>query len=397
VTARRHASRLAAAALAVAATLGAAGAAAEGRPAAPAFACDRDSTLTVFALDTASGTALLAAPPARPGEPPWWVELSAGGERATYHPAGGERPFAGSIGPGPVFAVRRCGEGCLQPVRREDGGWRPLGGPIAGDGATVHATYDRSGAPWVVLHRAAGEGAVEARAFRLAAGGSWQDRGARRAVGAGTVAAVPDPSSPEGVLSGSARFTAGGPPETWVAGLPALPPERRGELLPGGVAGGVPAAVAAVAAVYLDAGGRFYLSEDAGKSWRRSEWTPWGETRARLWQPGRDYAVDLPAGDRRPPLAVAWFDRRDPEAARLHLTAWSPGAGWSATAALPPTITTLDGAVLAYDHLLRPAPGAWLLVTGCVHTTAGSGLALRTAGPEGLSKPRFVPLLPAAP
>jgi hypothetical protein len=206
------------------------------------------------------------------------------------------------------------------------------------------------------------------------------------------------------VLSGSARFTAGAPPATWVAGLPALPPERRGELLPGGVTGGVPAAagaddapapLAAVAAVYVDAGGRFYLSEDGGATWRRSEWTPLGETRARLWQPGRDYAVDLPAGDRRPPLAVAWFDRREPGAERLHLTTWSPGRGWAEAAALPPATTTLDGAVLVYDHLLRPAPDAWLLVAGCVHTTAGSGLALRTAGPEGLSRPRFVPLVPA--
>jgi hypothetical protein len=386
VTARRRAPRLAAAALAAAGTVAAA--ADEARPAATAFACAQDSTLTLFGLDTDAGTALFAAPPARPGEPAWWIELSAGGERAAYRPAGGHRPFAGSIGPGPVFALRRCGAGCLQPVRWQDGGWRPLGGRLAGDGGTVHATYDRSGAPWVVLHRAAGDGAVEARAFRLGAGGSWEDRGARRAVGAGTVAATPDPATPDGVLSGSARFTAGAPPATWVAGLPALPPERRGELLPGGVAGGVPAAV------YLDAGGRFYLSEDGGASWRRSEWTPWGESRARLWQPGRDYGVDLPAGDRRPPLAVAWFDRRDPGAERLHLTTWSPGRGWVEVAALPPATTTLDGAVLTYDHLLRPALDAWLLLAGCVHTTAGSGLALRTAGPEGLGKPRFVSLAP---
>jgi hypothetical protein len=390
---RRRASDVAAAALAAAGLAGAAVPVAAAAPApAPAFACDRDSTLTLFGLDTASGTALLAAPPARDGEPPWWIELPAGGESAAYRPAGGDRPFAGSIGPGPVFAVRRCGAGCLQPVRWEDGGWRPLGEPLAGDGGTVHATYDRSGTPWVVLHRPiAGDGAVEAHAFRLAAGGSWRDRGARRAVGAGTVAAVPDPSSSEGVLSGSARFTAGGPPETWVAGLPALPPERRGELLPGGVTRGVPAAV------YLDAGGRFYLSEDGGESWRRSDWAPWGETRARLWQPGRDYSVDLPSGDRRPPLAVAWFDRRQPGAERLHLTSWSPGRGWAETAALPPATTTLDGALFTWDHLLRPAQDSWLLLTGCVNTAAGPGLAVRTTGPGGLSKPRFVPLLPAGP
>ena len=394
MTDRRRAPRPAALALAAAV---AAAAAVSGAPeAAPApaagrgaFVCDRESTLTVFALDTASGLALLTAPPARAGEPAWWIELPVAGERATVRPAGDERPFAGSIGPGAPFAVRRCGDGCLQPVRWEAGGWRPLGGTLGGDGGTVHATYDRSGTPWLVLHRAAGE-AVEARAFRLGTEGRWLHRGARTALGAGSVAAVPDPSSSKGVLSGSVRFTAAEPPASWISGLPALPPERRGELLPGGVAGG------AVAAVYLDAGGRFYLSEDGGASWRRSDWAPWGQTRAQLWQPGRDYTVDLPLGDRRPPLAVAWFDRRDRAAERLHLTAWNPLRGWTETAALPPAATTLDGVDLTWDHLLRPSRDSWLLLAGCVHTAAGPGLAVRTAGPEGLAKPRFIPLLPAA-
>lgn len=364
---------------------------------AHAFACNRDSTLTLAALDTASGTALFAAPPARPDEPGWWIEVEIGSEaggdtagavRARYRAAAADRPFAGSIGPGPPFAVRRCGDECLQPVAWKDGGWRPLGEPVPGDGGTVHATYDRSGTPWLVLHRTAGDGgAVEARAFRLGEDGGWQDRGTLRALATGTVGALPDPSDADAVLSGTARFRAGGAPAPWVKGLPALPPERRGELLPGAEAGG-----GGTAAVYLDAGSRFYLSDDGGASWRRSEWTPWGISRARLWQPGRDYSVDLPIGDRRPPLSVAWFDRRDPAAERLHLTSWRPAGGWTVTAELPPRTTTLDGAVLAWDHLLRPGADRWLLISGCVYTTAGPGLAVRTAGPAGLSPPRFVSL-----
>lgn len=358
----------------------------------PELACSGDSTLTHFGLDTAAGRALFAVPAARRGEPDWWLEWDGAAGEATYSAAEGARPFAGSIGPGAVFAVRRCGPGCLQPVRWEEGGWRPLGESLAGDGGTVHTTWESGGTPWVVLHRAVSDGgggdAVEAAAWRLGDGGRWEHRGTLRALGTGTVGAVPDPSSAGGVLSGSARFHASEPARHWVLGLPALPPERSGELLPGGVAGGE------AAALYLDAGGRFYQSEDGGKTWRRSEWMPWGETRARLWQPGRDFSIDLPVGDRRPPFAAAWFDRRDPAAERLHLAEWLPGRGWAETAALAPRMTTLDGEILAFDHLLRPDQESWLLLAGCVHTAAGPGLALRTAGPDGLSKPRFVPLSP---
>lgn len=369
------------------------GTTARAEPAPPAFACNRDSTLTLLGLDSAAGTAVFAAPPARAHEPAWWieVEIGVGGDLAArYRPmADGPRPFAGSVGPGPVFAARRCGEECLQPVRYRDGDWRPLGSPVAADGATVHGTYDRSGRPWLVLHRAAGsdDGAVEATAYRLDDDERWQDRGTSKIRAAGTLGAVPDPHADDSVLSGTGRFSAGAPPTAWVSSLPKLAPERRGELVPAGAAGG---------AALLDTSYALYTTGDDGGSWQRQRWTPWGSPKAQLWQPGRDYWLDLPAYDRNGPLALAWFDRRRRDEHRLVLTAWEPGSGWRTAASLPPETRTLDGAVLSFDHLLRPAPDRWVLLSGCVMTASGPGVATRTVGADGLSSPRFLPLVPAA-
>lgn len=347
---------------------------------AATFTCNRDSVLTLAGLDTSAGTALFSLTDGGGG---WLLRVPAAGAGATYRRApAAVRRFAGSVGPGPVFALTGCGDGCYRAVLLGgDAAGEPLGQPFRAQGAvTAHTTYDAQGTPWVVLHRRDGD-ALRAQALRLE-GELWRDHGEAAVRAVGPLAALPAPDGGAAVVSGTVRFAAGETPRPWVAGLPALPAERQGELLP--VTGG--------GAAYLDAGGEIYLSSDAGATWQKTRWTPWGIQQARLWQPGRDYGVDLPAGDRGGPLALAWFDRRRADRRRLLLTAWEPQSGWRVDADLAPEVSTLDGALLSYDHLLQPRPGSWLLLTGCVNTAAGPGLSLRTAGADGLSKPRWVPL-----
>jgi hypothetical protein len=401
--------------------------AASASPAAgAAFPCSQDTVLTPLGADTRAGTVLFAAAGETGGEGSWLVEVRAGGdaiEARSYPRPAGARAFAGSIGPGPVFAVRDCGPACFQAVRWAAGSWEPLGEPLAAPVvSTVHATYDLAGAPWLVLHgigNGGGEAAdarppVRAWAFRLA-GREWAAQGSLPVLAPGSNAALPAADGDRAVVSGTARFAAGGEPDAWVRGLPRLPPERQGEVMPAGGGTGAPAGgggtggagspgggppagpgASGAAAVYLDADNLVYLSRDQGASWARSEWTPWGVQRARVWRPGRDYTVDVPLGDRRGPFLLAWFDRRDRAEERLLLTAWTPDDGWRALAELPAEVVTLDGQRLNYNLLLAPRPGAWLLATGCVFTRTGPGLVLRTwddAG--GLSAPRFVELRPA--
>lgn len=363
-----------------------------------ALTCSRDSVLTPSGLDTQSGRALFSLLGAG-AEGGWWIELAGDGARSYPHPAG-ERVFGGSVGPGEPFAVRDCGSACLQAVRWRAGSWEPFGEPLrAPVVSTVHATYDLAGTPWLVLESPAEDPAggpdpalrkTRAWAFRYE-GREWVSRGALAVTATGALGAVPDAVRRDAVLSGSGRFSATAEPVTWLEGLPRLPPERQGEAVP-----------ADGAVIYLDADGQPFLSRDAGASWERSSWTPWGAQRASLWQAGQDFTVDLPIGDRRGPLAMAWLDRRRGaagsggagEGERLLLTTWSPGAGWRLLAELAAEVVTLDGARLPFDHFLIIRPGEWLMLAGCAFTRAGPGLVLRTYGRDGLSAPRFVEIRP---
>lgn len=366
--------------------------AAEGPP--RTLRCDRDTVITLAGLDTLGGTLLLrtadgwlleASPsPTDPGGGDWT-------ETVPYHPEPtGARVYGVSVGAGPLFGVRRCGDGCLQAVRWEAGSWTPLGEPLRdAPSGTAHTTWDLGGTPWLVLQSplAAGDGprdGVRAAAWRLVEG-RWHPAGTAVVRSAGAAAAVPDPQNPDAVLSGTVRFAAGGEPETWLPALPELAAEDVGVLVP--VEGG---------AAVLTAAGRLLYSRD-GERWLRSRWTPWPAHPTRLHVPGRDYSVDLATGDRRGPLHTVWIDRRDDAEGRLHLARWSPGGGWTAVAEMEPAVTTLDGARLGYSEIAVAAPGTWVLLAGCVNTANGPGLVLRTHGPEGLTRPRFLPLVPAAP
>lgn len=393
---------LAAAALAVACLhLAVPGAAAQApRAAAPrpddaGFTCSTATSMVLLGMDTRDGRLLLRAAGGPTGHAGWVIELApdtsaaAGAdgrwtETARYHAAGELAPYGGSIGPGPVFAVVDCGPSCLQTMRWEEGGWAPFAEPLtAPEAATVHATYDGDGHPWVVLHAAGDhrEGAT-AWAFRLE-GREWRPAGSRHVLASGAAEAIPDHPRHDAILSGTGRFALGEEPAAWLDALPKLPPDRIGSLVP------VPPG-----AGYVSADGELFLSAD-GVSWVRTRWTPWGRMPTRIWTPGRDFLIDVPASDHRGALSVLWFDRRRPEQERLVLTEWSPHRDWRVLADLGPAVTTLDGATLPYAEFFVIRPGHWLLLTGCVHTANGPGLVIRTYGDQGLSAPRFLPLQPA--
>lgn len=355
------------------------------------FTCDQNTVLTLAGADTQEGRLLFRTADG------WFLEVRpdatdpGGGdwrERAAYHRAATEPPVYGtSVGPGEIFGVHACGDGCLQAVVWRAGSWEPLGGPLRSvPSGTAHATRDLSGAAWLVVQSplAPGEGpddGVRARAWRLE-DGAWTAAGAAVVRSAGAAAAVPDPNRSDAVLSGTVRFAVGEKPQVWVDTLPALASEQVGVLVP--VESG---------AAYLTAEGRMLLSPD-GARWVRSRWVPWKKHPTRLAAPGRDYTLDLPTGDRRGPLHALWVDRRVGEGGQLHLTRWSPAADWDEVAEVEPEVTTLDGAKLGYSEIVVARPGVWVLLTGCVNTANGPGLVLRTAGAEGVTRPRFVPLRP---
>jgi len=369
----------------------AAPAAAQDRP-GRVLRCDSNTPFALFGVDTLRGDLLLRSGggwlvSTRPAA----VDAGGGGwsETATYHPEPpGERVYGGSMGGGPIFAVRSCGDGCLQPVAWDAGSWQPLGGTIANvPSGIAHATYDLSGAPWLVVQQPSprGEGpkdVVISHAWHLAAG-EWVKAGSATVRSSGATAAVAAPGRSDAILSGTMRFSASEAPTAWLATLPSVPADDVGVLVP-----------ARSGAAYLTASGRLLLSRD-GQRWVRSRWTPWGAHATRLWSPGKDYTLDLPTGDRRGELHAIFIDRREPDAQQLHLVTWEPEGEWSRVADLSVAITTLNGESLDYSEIVLAAPDTWVLLAGCVNTANGPGLVVRTVGAEGLTRPRFLPLVPA--
>jgi hypothetical protein len=280
------------------------------------------------------------------------------------------------VGPGPVFALARCGDGCVAAERWEAGAWRALGEPLPVPAdATFAPTYDREGNPWLLAHRPiSAPGWVEARACRFA-GGGWREQGrlAVRAVGA--PAAAPAPWLGDGVVSGTGLFPAEGEPRTWVEGLPLLPPEKEGQVV----------ALDASSAAYLAADGGVYLSADAGATWSGSRWKPWGVAPREIWTLGTDYDLDLPLGALGAPLPLAWFDRRPGRQAALYLTEVSAAGAWTLRAALAPELDLPAVGRVEPVHFLRTAAGTWLLATDCfaaAETPSIAVVALTAAGPQ---------------
>jgi hypothetical protein len=275
-----------------------------------------------------------------------------------------------------------CGGSCLQPLRWSGGIWEPLGEPLQVPAVnTASGTYDLNGDPWFVVHgKGDAPGQVRAWAFHLQ-GREWRLAGSMPLTAAGDLAAVPAPQRKDGVLSGTGLFSASGPPESWVQGLPGLPPQRQGQVI----------ALGGGAAAYLSADGVVYLSADSGKTWKRSTWTPWGAGTAGMWRQGSDYWVDLPVGDRRGPLQLAWFDRRTPGQETLYLTRLGTGGTWTTLTQAKSEISTKNDK-LQVSHVFAPREGVWLLLSGCVATAGESDLVVRVYDKGTLSAPRLVPL-----
>jgi hypothetical protein len=284
--------------------------------AAPAFAaspiCDGTTALTLIGMDTAAGRSLFAVPPTGASQVSWIVELDGEGREARVYPDDPKGRFGGSVGPGPVVAARPCGASCLQPVQWKDGTWGPLGDSVAApEASTFSATYDRTGAPWILLYgHGTQAGQLKAWAFRLDHR-TWQKRGSSEVAAVGEPQALPAPQRKDGILTGTGLFSASGLPEAWVTGLPSVTAARRGQLI----------ALTGTSAAYVSGDGVVYLSDNSGKSWRRSTWTPWGaQDTVGIWRQGKDYWVDAPAGDHRGSLRLAWFDHRRPSNEVLVLT-----------------------------------------------------------------------------
>lgn len=362
--------------------------------AAPAFAaspiCDGTTALTLIGMDTAAGRTLLAVPPTGTSQAAWIVELDGEGREARVYPDDPKGRFGGSVGPGPVVAARPCGPSCLQPVQWKDGTWEPLGDSVvAPEASTFSATYDRTGAPWVLLYgHGAQAGQLKAWAFRLD-NRTWQKRGASEVAAVGEPQALPAPQRKDGILTGTGLFSASGLPEAWVTGLPSVTAARRGQLI----------ALTGTSAAYVSGDGVVYLSDNSGKSWRRSTWTPWGaQDTVGIWRQGKDYWVDAPSGDHRGSLRLAWFDHRRPSNEVLVLTRLGTAGEWLRLTDFPSEVKTKNDEHLPVTQVLVPQGDTWLLLSGCAATAEGSGLVLRVFDGKALSAPKFLTLkAPATP
>lgn len=349
--------------------------------------CGSTTALTLIGIDTASGMTLISAPAVGKGDP-WIIELSADGSRARLHPDRAKGRYGGSVGPGPVLAASPCGKSCIQPVRwAEGGGWEPIGDPLHVPTATnVTPTYDRTGAAWFLIHSPTQEsGKVRVQAFRLESR-EWRSRGELTVTGVGQPPALPAPQRKDGVLVGTGLFSASGRPETWVAGVPSLPAARRGQLI----------ALTGTSAAYLSGDGVVYLSDDSGKRWRRSTWTPWGSPAGTdgtvgIWRQGSDYWVDLPFGDHDGALRLAWFDRRVPSEEKILLTRLARTGDWIRLAETRSDVRSRNES-LGLAQILVPKGDTWILLTGCVVTKGTSSLVLRSFDGKSLSEPKLVPL-----
>lgn len=359
-------------------------------PAGPV--CGSSNPLTLIGIDTTSGATLFHAPPVGSGNP-WTVELSGDGSRARVHPDRLKGRFGGSVGPGPVLAATPCGDNCLQPVGWKGGTWEPVGEPLRVPTATtVTSTYDQTGTAWFLVQFPAKEdGSVRVEGFRLK-GRDWESRGALTVMAVGQPAALPAPQRKDGVLVGTGLFSASGRPEHWVTGVPSLPAARRGQLI----------ALTGTSAAYLSADGVVYLSDDSGKRWRRSTWTPWGkpgkegepDSTVGIWRQGSDWWVDLPFGDHQGALRLAWFDRRVPAEEKILLTRLTQKGDWVRLDETRSEIRTRNEA-LGLSQILVPKGATWILLSSCVNVSGEGGksaLALRVFDGTSVSSAKLVPL-----
>lgn len=346
--------------------------------------CGLSAVPSLVGFDTAAGEALLSLPAREGGS--YLVLWRQGAETARlFREPEGVGRFGGSIGPGPTFAVRRCGDDCLQPIRFDDGDWEPLGEPIAAPvAATVHATYDRSGHPWTVVHGSSDRpGLTRAWAFHLD-GREWRSAGRLEVAALSPQGAVPAPWFPLAVVSGTGLFAATGEPRTWVSGLPA---DRGGT-------GSQVIAYDRKAVAFLSSDGLVYRSDDSGETWRLSSWTPWGTGEAEPWRRGTDFTLDLPTGVPSGSFPVLWFDRRLEGRESLVFTEMDAAGRWRQVAVGPARVPTSAGEDLTLALVLRSHDGRWSSLFGCVMSSGRPRLVVTELSGDRVSPPRLIPLQP---
>lgn len=330
------------------------------RASSEAAPCDTPTVMTLLATDTNSDRSLFALSTADRNSPTWLLAVDSKAGTAHLFPdvLAGLRTGA-SHGPGAFLTASRCGAGCYQPVRWRNGDWRPLGEAVHGpDAASVHLTYDRSGAPWLVLHTlSVHPGATRLNAYRWD-GERWLDRGALTVQAIGSPGARPDPSHQRAILVGSGRFAADAVPAYWLSALPA----------PSDSPGGQVTAVSG-AAVFLTFDSRFYSTVDGGSSWLSSSWTPWSAPVARrsTGASPAGYWIDLPPAATGEELAALWYNESDPSAPTVTLTLWQPDSDGRSHGSWQP-LATLDLATSdspTVEHVLRGSDGRWTLLGHC--------------------------------
>ena len=362
--------------------------------------CGPATVLSLVGVDTSAGEALFRIRGQGSSPAIWWLEIGAGGDEVVLHPEWSDaRRFSGSTGPGPILILERCGPDCVQVLRWAAGEWQPIGDPLTVAATeTAHLSWDATGAPWVVLHEATEQpGRVRASSFRgtvtvgdLGVGDAavaqmvWEPRGELVVRSVGSPALLPDPDVADAVLSGTGRFRAHGKPEAWLAGLPAIADDRRGQIMPLGTQG----------AFYLSGDGVVYLSADGGRRWQVMTWTPWivDGAEAGSWERGVDYSLDRPVGHREAALELVWFDDRLPGEEQVVLSAGGVES-WRVIASMPQNLD-LSGGRRPIEHILRLGP-AWLVVGGCAAAEEGAGIVLRSVEGDVVSPVRLSPFAPA--
>ncbi len=357
-------------------------------PALAAQLCSEPTSMTVLAMDTARGKVLLSLVQFSDPESashPSLVEFDTNTKSARLFPgpALGEL-FAGSIGPGPLLALRRCGEGCVQAQEWSEGKWRAFGNPLeVVTEANLHLTYDRSGTAWLTVHQLTQErGLSDISAFRLV-DDDWRSAGRLIVHASGTPAVTPAPWQRDGIVVGSGLFSAEKPPSFWVHGLPPIEQANRGSLI----------ALTETNAAFIAENGALLYSDNLGASWVMDKWRPWGIEQTPLWRYGSDYSIDLPLGSLAGPLPVVWFDQRPLREAELHLAELSTGGRWKRLAESVPRVEGATGEALEMVTFLHTDAGRWLLFSDCHRQDERPGFLLRSCPPSGLSAALFIPIL----
>ena len=166
--------------------------------------------------------------------------------------------------------------------------------------------------------RAGKAGQEKAWAFRLE-GREWRNRGSMTVAAVGQPPALPAPQRKDGVLTGTGLFSASGPPQTWVSGLPGVKAERRGQLI----------ALTGTAVVLRLWGRVVYLSGRLREDLAPLDLDSLGLHRTRgSGARASDYWVDFPFGDHRGSLRLVWFDRRRPAQEVILLTRLTQSGDW---------------------------------------------------------------------